>query len=147
MQQPAGDGSDGVRVRPLVAEDRAQWEPLWQGYLTFYESSVPAEVTEATFGRLLDDPVMHGLVATDATGDLVGILHYIVHPTTWDTRPVCYLEDLFVAPQQRGTGAGRALIAALTGIGRDEGWSAIYWMTKADNAVARRLYDRMADLG
>jgi GNAT superfamily N-acetyltransferase len=125
-------------VRRLVPGDRAQWEPLWQGYLTFYESSLSQRTTDSTFARLLDD---------DNMGALVGLAHYVVHPTTWDTRPVCYLEDLFVDPSQRGAGVGRALIESLRDIGRREGWAEIYWMTAADNVTARRLYDRVAQLG
>ena len=133
-------------VRRLVPGDRAQWEPLWQGYLTFYESSLSQRTTDSTFARLLDD-TMGALVAVDGDGRLVGLVHYVVHPITWDTRPVCYLEDLFVDPGQRGGGVGRALIASLRDIGRREGWAEIYWMTAADNVTARRLYDRVAQLG
>lgn len=46
-----------------------------------------------------------------------------------------------MAPEKRGEGGGRALIRALARRGRDENWSRIYWMTKRDNAPARKLYD------
>ena len=40
-----------VKIRPLREDDRAAWEPLWAGYLTFYESSLPADITEMTWSR------------------------------------------------------------------------------------------------
>ena len=43
-----------VTFRPVQAEDKAQWLALWQGYCGFYASSVPADVTEHTWQRMLD---------------------------------------------------------------------------------------------
>jgi len=66
-------------VRPIRPEDRAAWEPLWQGYQTFYKVSLPEEVTESTWRRLHDpaEPV-HGLVA-EFDGRLVGLAHFVFH--------------------------------------------------------------------
>ena len=44
-----------VRVRPLAAADHERWGELWQGYLDFYRSALPADITELTWQRLLDD--------------------------------------------------------------------------------------------
>jgi GNAT superfamily N-acetyltransferase len=66
----------------------------------------------------------------------------VVHENTWETQPVCYLEDLFVAPAARGHGLGAALIEWLRNSMRAEGWARLYWMTRRDNDTARALYDR-----
>ena len=58
---------------------------------------------------------------------------------------VCYLQDLFTAPEARGQGAGRALIAAVIDWARDRGCVRVYWNTQASNATARRLYDQVAE--
>ena len=42
-------------IRPLRAEDEAEWRRLWTGYLEYYETSVPEEVYRTTFARLLGD--------------------------------------------------------------------------------------------
>ena len=55
---------------------------------------------------------MNGLLA-EQDGKIIGIAHYIFRPSTWAVEDFCYLEDLFVDPAVRGTGAGRALIEAL----------------------------------
>ena len=59
-------------------------------------------------------------------------------------QPACYLQDLFVATEARGTGAGRALIEAVAEAARSAGSTRLYWNTAADNATARLLYDRLA---
>jgi len=133
-------------VRPLAEGDRAAWLPLWLGYLEFYETKLDARITEATWARLLDPHErMFGLVA-ETDGKIVGLLNYVLHANTWSVSPVCYLEDLFVAPDGRGQGAGRALIAALADLGRAAKWRRIYWQTRSSNATARQLYDKIGTL-
>ena len=134
-----------IQIRPFQSDDRQAWEPLWQGYLTFYKSSLASDVTEETWRRL-NDPAepMHGLVAV-LDGRIVGIVHYIYHRSTWTTGNYCYLQDLFTAEEARGQGAGRALIEAVYGRAREAGASRVYWLTHESNATARVLYDRVAD--
>lgn len=132
-------------VRPLRPDERAAWEPLWQGYLRFYKTSVPPEVTETTWARLQQgDEPMHGLGAFRAE-TLVGIVHYVFHRSTWTIGPYCYLHDLFTAEEARGLGAGRALIEAVYARAQDASASRVYWLTHETNSAARALYDRLAD--
>ncbi|HWI80013.1 MAG TPA: GNAT family N-acetyltransferase, partial [Ramlibacter sp.] len=63
---------------------------------------------------------------------------------TWETQPVCYLEDLYVLPSARGRGIGKALTEWLRNSMRAEGWARLYWMTRQDNERARKLYDQFA---
>jgi len=135
-------------VRTLRAEDRAQWGVLWDGYNAFYErvgpNAIAPEITETTFARFLDpaEP-MHALVAVD--GDrLVGLAHLIFHRNTTMQGMICYLQDLFAAPDTRGRGIGRALIEATYAQAKAAGSTRVYWQTQGGNATARRLYDRIA---
>ena len=75
-----------------------RWEPLWQGYQEFYRVTLGADVTEATWQRLIDvsEPV-HGLGAFD-DDRLFGITHFLFHRSTWLTSDTCYLQDLYVVP-------------------------------------------------
>lgn len=72
----------------------------------------------------------------------VGLANYVLHAHTWGEQAICLLEDLYVAPEARGTGVGKQLIEHLVARGREEGWGRVYWHTKDDNVAARRLYDR-----
>lgn len=134
-------------VRPLRADDRAQWDALWTDYLTFYETALDRTVYDRTFARVLgNDPNQFScLVAENDTG-LVGLTHYLFHAHAWKIERVCYLQDLFVSPTTRGTGAGRALIEAVYGEADRQGAPSVYWMTQDTNATARQLYDRVGTL-
>jgi GNAT superfamily N-acetyltransferase len=106
--------SEISRVTPLEPADHARWTELWHGYLTFYESELPAEVYAATWARILaPDGAIRGLGVRAADGTLVGIVHYLVHAHAWSTREVCYLQDLFVDESYRGRGGATALIGAV----------------------------------
>lgn len=135
-----------MTIRPLDPGDLDAWRRLWHAYVAFYGADVSEAVTAKTWRRLLDpDAPLLGLVA-ESDGRIVGMLNAVVHANTWSDRPVCYLEDLFVAPEGRCRGVARALIEALAERGRREGWHRVYWMTHADNHAARRVYDRIGSL-
>lgn len=129
-----------IEIREPDRQDKAQWLSLWQGYTRFYGSPQPAEVTEHTWQRMLDaaSPMLGRFAVVD--GNVVGFAICILHEGTWVKTPICYLEDLFVAPQMRGQGIARTLIQALQTEGKEKGWSRLYWHTRTDNP-ARRLYD------
>lgn len=136
-----------ITIRPLQPGDDAAWRPLWKAYLDFYESALPEEVTATTFGRLSDPDIAHqrGLIA-EVDGRAIGFVHVIIHAHNWRLEDVCYLQDLFVAPEARGSGAGRALIEAVYALADANGTPSVYWLTQEFNASARQLYDRVATL-
>jgi GNAT superfamily N-acetyltransferase len=135
-------------IRPLLPDDRPQWQTLWDGYNAFYGRSgataLPESITESTWERFLSpaEPV-HALVAAD--GDrVVGLAHYLFHRSTTRLNDVCYLQDLFTAEDQRGRGVGRRLILAVYEAARAAGSSRVYWQTQATNEAGRALYDKVA---
>jgi len=93
-------------VRSVVVGDRARWEPLWDGYNTFYERTLPIEITNTTWSRFFDtDEPVHALVA-ERNGQLLGLAHYLFHRSTTMIGPTCYLQDLFTTEAARGQGVG-----------------------------------------
>lgn len=136
-----------LTIRPLSATDEAAWRRLWAGYLAFYDTTLPETVYATTFARLLDParPQQNARVAEQG-GQLVGLVHYIFHAHNWRVEDVCYLQDLYVDPAARGTGAGRALIQAVYAAADANGTPAVYWLTQHFNTTARQLYDRVATL-
>jgi GNAT superfamily N-acetyltransferase len=134
-----------LTIRPLRQTDEAEWRRLWAGYLAFYETTLPETVYATTFARLLDParPQQNALVA-ELDGRPVGLVHYIFHAHNWRQEDVCYLQDLYVDPDTRGTGAGRALIEAVYAAADANGTPAVYWLTQDFNTQARQLYDRIA---
>lgn len=137
--------SPAVVVRDLAPEDRAAWEVLWRGYLEFYGADVADDVTDLTFRRLVDpgEGEMFCIVA-ERLGEVIGIVQCVLHRSTWTAAPYCYLQDLFVAPDARDLGAGRALIDAVYARADQLGAARVYWLTHETNATARVLYDAVA---
>jgi GNAT superfamily N-acetyltransferase len=83
-------------------------------------------------------------VVAEREGKLVGICHYIFHRSTSRLARVCYLQDLFTAPDYRGHGIGRALITAVYGLAQEAGSNRVYWLTHSTNTPGRTLYDKVA---
>lgn len=131
-----------TEITPLAPADRSDWEPLARGYKAFYETELADEAYARTWERLLAAGDIHGLAARQ-NGRMVGIAHYLFHATTWGGE-ICYLQDLFTAPEARGRGVATALIEAVAAAARDRGAERFYWMTKEGNRPARALYDRIA---
>jgi GNAT superfamily N-acetyltransferase len=132
-------------VRSVAPADLPQWAQLWEGYNSFYERVIPAEVTEMTWSRFFDayEPI-HALVA-EIDGRLIGLVHYLFHRNTAMIAPTCYLQDLFTHAAARGSGIGRALIEAVYERARTAGSPRVYWMTHETNLTAMKLYDQVAE--
>ena len=132
-------------IRFVKHEDWSRWKVLWQGYLRFYRHELAEGVSRRTFERLCDQrDGLFGFVAETDDGELVGIVNALVHPTTWSDSGYCYLEDLFVASEARGSGQGQALIEAVISEARQRGAVKVYWHTQEFNGRARSLYDLLA---
>ena len=132
-------------IRPVKESEKSSWYSLWQAYLVFYESSLPDNLTDTIWKRIHDsDNQLQCRVAEDPeTGDIVGLVQFFPHQTTWNINPVCYLNDLYVNPNIRGGGIGAALINAVEEEAANQGWEEIYWLTQQHNKVARGLYDKI----
>lgn len=131
-----------VIIRDARPEDEIAWRRLWAGYVAFSRASVSEATTSATWGRIHDpDAPIHCRVA-ERDGVVIGFATHVLHEGTFATRPLCYLEDLYVDEAIRGSGAGKALLDDLLALARKREWKRVYWHTHEDNATARRLYDR-----
>ena len=133
-----------IEIRPLRLDERANWEPLWKGYLDFYNTSVSKETYDTTWARLHDANEPMGLLGAYVDGKLLGIVHYLYHRSCWTIGNYCYLQDLFVTQEARGHGLGRALIEAVYKAAQEAGASRVHWLTHETNATARALYDQLA---
>ena len=134
-----------LRIRPLDARDRSEWDGLWRDYQTFYKSVIAPQTSSLTFSRLLDPSVpMHGFAAEE-DGHVIGLTHCIFHYSAWTQGPYCYLQDLFTRPEHRGKGAATALIEAVYAFAAEKGAARVYWLTHETNENAIRLYEKVAD--
>lgn len=132
-------------IRPPTTDDRPEWERLYQGYAEFYRvDQTPA--MRATVWGWLQDPAHQtkGLVA-ERDGRLIGLAHYRPFARPLSASTGGFLDDLYVSPDGRGSGAAQALINAIAAEGRQKGWTVIRWITAEDNYRARAAYDRLAE--
>lgn len=137
-----------VTIRPIEARDKNDWLRLWagpEGYLVFYKSSLPAEVSEITFGRFLDEkePVYAIVAVDDSTGQIIGFANYVVHRNTWSIDDSLYLNDLFVDESSRLKGTGRKLIEYVYKVSDEKKYSKCYWNTQFENHRAQLLYTKV----
>lgn len=124
-------------IRPLMFNDFPSWLPLWDDNNMGQRNEA---VTTSTWERLNDEAVpVYGLCALKGS-EMVGILHYVLHYTTGSIEPACYMQDVFTAPEFRGQGIAKAMIAALAKTGATEKWSRLYWLADNNNEAAQGLY-------
>jgi GNAT superfamily N-acetyltransferase len=87
-------------------------------------------------------PKFHVLIAEER-GTAVGFAFYFFGYSTWQGRPVLKLEDLFVRPEARKNGAGRALMERLAQIALEEGCTRFEWQVLDWNTPAKEFYARL----
>lgn len=87
---------------------------------------------------------MEGLGAESEDRQLLGLAHFRACPDPLIAQDVGFLDDLFVAQDQRGSGIGRSLIMGVAAKAQERGWPVVRWITAGSNARARQLYDKFA---
>lgn len=129
-----------LKIRPLVPEDFPDWLPLWDGNNKGERNEA---VTTETWARLTDpDFQIFGLCA-ELNGKMVGLVHYVLHPTTGSLANVCYMQDVYVDPEFRKKGIARLLVMEVSKIGFKEKWARVYWLAEEDNKAAQALYENI----
>ena len=88
---------------------------------------------------------MDAALACHDDGRALGLVHTVRHRSCWTIGDYCYLQDLFVAPDARGLGLGRALIEHVYREAAASGCSRVHWLTHETNQDAMLLYDRIGD--
>ncbi len=131
-------------IRPAVESDRPDWDRLYAGYAAFYRVTQTPEMRDRVWGWIHDPGHGTEALVAESAGGLVGLAHFRPFARPLSATTGGFLDDLFVDPGSRGTGAGAALIAGVEAAGRARGWSVIRWITASDNVTAQALYDRVA---
>jgi GNAT superfamily N-acetyltransferase len=129
------------QIRPACAQDVSVILQLIRDLATYERA--PDDVV-ATKEQLVDvlfgeRPVAEVLLAFEAESP-VGFAVYFYNFSTWLGRAGLYLEDLFVKPEKRGKGYGRALLVELAKIARDRGCGRMEWAVLDWNEPAIKFY-------
>ncbi|RLV57316.1 GNAT family N-acetyltransferase [Aeromicrobium phragmitis] len=133
-----------VQIRGVAAADETEWSRLYAGYRAFYQLDNDPQAVQTTWEWV--STAQHGFVGLVATidGTVVGLanLRRFARPST--AALGLYLDDLFTAPEARGAGVATALLREAAAIAAGEGAKVVRWITSADNAAARSVYDKVA---
>jgi ribosomal protein S18 acetylase RimI-like enzyme len=134
------------QIRPIGPGDRDAWRALFTAYGIFYETDFSPAVLDGVWEWLVDPAhEVSALVAeVDGSDGAVGFAHLRRLNDTFTAGPAWSLDDLYVAPEHRGAGIARALIAACDSTAHAAGGGTLRWITASDNATAQRLYDTVA---
>ena len=132
---------EGVLVRDAVPDDVGQVVDLVRQLARYERSEDAVQATEEDFRRALfcTSPQVFALVA-EAEGKVIGIAVYFVSFSTWTGRHGLYLEDLFVVPEHRSRGVGRALLGSLAARALDRGCARLEWAVLDWNRPAIDFY-------
>jgi GNAT superfamily N-acetyltransferase len=137
--------ADGIQVGPVQEQEFETLLPMIAAYQRFYEvEDVDGDRNRFFFRRFLA-PSEDGelLAARDESGSILGYACLYWHFSSLAAVETVLMNDLFVAPEARGRGIGRALIEASREVARARGAGWLEWATAPDNHTAQRLYDSM----
>jgi GNAT superfamily N-acetyltransferase len=133
-----------IAIARVHEDDLAELLPLVRGYCEFYEVSPSDDELLALSRALIADPDRDGvqLLARNG-GEAVGFATIYWSWATTIASRIGVMNDLFVAPAARGTGAAEQLILACVEECRQHGAAELTWQTAPDNERAQRVYDRV----
>jgi GNAT superfamily N-acetyltransferase len=133
-----------IEISRVREEDLAELLPLLRGYCDFYEVSPSDEELLRLSRALIVDPERDGVqLLARSGGEAVGFATIYWSWATTIASRVGVMNDLFVAPAARGTGAAEQLILACVEECRQHGAAELAWQTAPDNERAQRVYDRV----
>ena len=134
-----------MNVARVGEADLAELLPLMRGYADF-DRVAPADEDLLELSRaLIADPEREGVqfLARDGGGAAVGFATVFWLWSTLSAGRVGLMNDLFVAPEARGSGAAEALIEACRAACREQGAGLLTWRTAKDNHRGQAVYDRV----
>jgi len=121
---------DAWTVRTARPEDLAAIVAMTHELAEYERAPERCHLTESHLDAALfaPAPALFGHVAVDvASGEPIGFALWFLNFSTWEGVHGVYLEDLYVRPAARGTGAGRGLLAELAAICLARGYARLEW--------------------
>ncbi|KAK0452479.1 acyl-CoA N-acyltransferase [Armillaria borealis] len=132
-----------LSVRPAVPEDIPAILQFILDLATYEKTPESAKATPELLHTALfsNQPTAHVLMATLDDGTPVGFALYFYNFSTWIGRPGIYLEDLYVSPEHRNLGVGKALFTKLGEIAEEKNCGRIDWSVLKWNAPSIAFYE------
>jgi GNAT superfamily N-acetyltransferase len=133
-----------IRIRSATRDDVAVVAELIRGLARYEKLEHEVVMTEDLLaaGLFGDRPYAEVLLAVDEDRP-VGFALFFHNFSTFLGRPGIYLEDLFVVPEERGSGVGRAMLEHLARLAVDRGCGRLEWAVLDWNRDAIAFYERL----
>jgi GNAT superfamily N-acetyltransferase len=122
--------ASGVAIRPVRPEDVPAVVAMVHDLAEFERAPQLCHLTDEQLNTALfaPNPALFGHVAVPVSGgEPYGFTLWFLNFSTWEGVHGVHLEDLYVRPEARGTGAGRALLATLATICVERGYRRLDW--------------------
>jgi L-amino acid N-acyltransferase YncA len=138
-----------ARIRPIVPADVPAVVRLVHDLAEYEKAAAECHLTDAQLHAALfgERPALFGHVAIGPDGTVAGFALWFLNFSTWDGVHGVYLEDLYVRPELRGGGIGRALLATLARICVDRGYSRLQWSVLDWNTPSIGFYKSLGARG
>jgi GNAT superfamily N-acetyltransferase len=132
-------------ISRVAEQDLPELLPLMRAYCDFYEVRPSDEALLALSRGLIADPEREGvqLLARDGEARATGFATVFWSWATTSAERIGVMNDLYVAPEARGTGTAEALVDACRAECRARGAGKLTWQTALDNERAQKVYDRI----
>ena len=130
-----------MKIRPAKSEEVGEVLQLIQELATYEKAPDQVEASEDDLLNTIfakEPRVFCDLVEVD--GQIAGMAIWFLNYSTWQSKHGIYLEDLFIKPEYRGRGYGKALLKHLAKICDEKGYGRLQWWVLDWNSPAIEFY-------
>ncbi len=134
-----------MKIENLKISDKEKWCELYQGYADFYKMPMNQDILDTVWSWIFDEEnKFYAIGARSAQGELIGFMHFREMPSPLRGSLFGFLDDLYVHPDFRGSGAVQSLFNELKARAEKNDWPFVRWITATDNHRARAVYDKIS---
>ena len=118
---------------------------LYKGYAEFYKMPMNHDILDKVWSWIFDKEIkFYAIGIKSSEGELIGFMHFREMPSPLRGSLVGFLDDLYIHPDFRGSGAVQLLFKELKLIANQNNWPYVRWITASDNHRARKVYDKLS---
>jgi|TARA_B110000467_G_scaffold103396_1_gene93807 ribosomal protein S18 acetylase RimI-like enzyme len=118
---------------------------LYKGYAEFYKMPMNDDILDKVWSWIFDKEIkFYAIGIKSSEGELIGFMHFREMPSPLRGSLVGFLDDLYIHPDFRGSGAVQLLFKELKSIAKENNWPYVRWITASDNHRARKVYDKLS---
>lgn len=118
---------------------------LYKGYAEFYKMPMNDDILDKVWSWIFDKEIkFYAIGIKSSEGKLIGFMHFREMPSPLRGSLVGFLDDLYIHPDFRGSGAVQLLFKELKSIAKENNWPYVRWITGSDNYRARKVYDKLS---